>query len=188
MSTNKKKEDDNPLYVDEVSEVYLKEKKEYQIKKRTLVIIILVIFLALLLISLGLFFGNFNKKESGDLKKYSVYDLFVVHSKTSFGDTIKSFSPYTSYEKAYSYTFYIDNANNAVIDYKVILVDFSKTKIDKSKINYAILKNKEVILDDKNEDTLVLSKIASLDRDNYELRLWSKENISDFEFKIKVGD
>ncbi len=188
------KNDVNQEYVEEVpTAAYIKEKREYQKKRKAIIMIIIIIFIALLLLSLGLFFGFFNKKIADGGGTSSVYDLFVVHSKTDYGAKIDSFAQYTTENNAFSYTFYVENQNETAINYSVYLMDYSSNKnINKTNINYQIIKNGSPIfkgvLTNDNVIKLASNKININSKDNYEIKLWGGSTITDFEFKIKVGD
>lgn len=119
-------------------------------------------------------------------KQYISGNLFVVHSNVKFGDTISSFEKYSSYENAYSYTFYVENDNDDEYLYKVKLKNVDKD----SKISYAILKNSDVLfkgqLDGFGDFILTTQSILPSSTDNYELKLWSSDSTSKLQFKIDV--
>lgn len=174
------------------SQSYYNQNEDYDRKKKKIIIIILLIFIIVLLLSLGLYILLFNKKDANDVN-VDYNDLLVIHSKSDYGDTISSFNTYSTKDSAYSYTFYIDNVNDDEIKYSVYFIDYSSNQsINKSQINYSIIKNNEVIytgiLDNLSIIKLTSNKVPSHSKDNYELKMWSDSNITDFKFKIKVGE
>lgn len=161
--------------------------------KKIIILSILIAILAILLIYFGI---HFFTSSSGGGGNYTNNDLFVVHSKANFGDEIKSFKEYNSYDNAFYYTFYVENQNKMALYYRVKLVDdfgnYSGKRVNKNNINYAVLKNDEMIfkgkLNGKKENELVKTKINYNQVDNYKIKLWIN-NGSDgyYKFKVDVG-
>lgn len=164
----------------------------YMLKKRKsnkiIYLLIFIVLLSILLIGLGFYYSRVVNLH------YTSGDLFVVHSKTGFGDTIKDFSVYTSENDAFNYTFYVENKNAYGLWYKVIIKDdydnnLELPKADKLNINYVIEKNNEVIfrgfLNQKPDMTLSNSKLLPDSVDNYRIKLWSSNNINGY-YKFKI--
>ena len=188
---------DNPSFEHEIADNDLKEMQfeDEKKQKKLFIIIIIIIFLGLLLIGFGIYYstrGNGNNWHNGGNN-----DLFVVHSKPNFGDEIKNVCNYTSYDNSFLYTFYVENQNKYNLWYKVIVQDSynssnKSTKFDKEKINYAVIKNDEIMFKGvlgKDKDTVVASaKLFSKNVDNYKLKFWtdSKTNCGYYKFVIRV--
>ncbi len=176
----------------ELPEEQVKEMLEMEKRyKKCWLLLYILIFLALLFLGIGViyYFYTVNSFEGG---KIQVNDLFVVHSSGEFGSNVVNFDNYTSYDTAFSYTFYVDSQNNIEVPYKVSLVDVENTLSDKTKVGYAILKNEEVVFQgtllDNYENVLTTTKINAGTVDNYELKLWKTDKLSgSYKFKINVS-
>ena len=189
---------DNPTFVHEVPEDEVKRMQFEEKKKarKMLILVLLIIFFSILLIGMG-FYYSFN--SSGSVwGNQSNADLFVVHSKTDFGDTIANVKSYDGLDNSFDYTFYVENQNKYNLWYKVIVEDnydsSSKVnKFDKTKIFYAIEKNDETIfkgtLDSDKETTLTTAKLLAGKVDNYKIRFWTEtaDAIDGYyRFKVRV--
>lgn len=170
---------------DNLANSYEVEDKDSKFK-RTVFIIIVLILLGTLLMSFGLFFLN---RDAGG-KKVSVgnSDLFIVHSKTNFGDQIPSFASYTSKENSFSYKFYVENDEKFDIGYSIVL--HKNNNEDISGIEYVILQNnKELfkgVLQNSSDTTLVSTSINGDSLNNYEIKLWSSDPNKQLDFKVNV--
>lgn len=177
---------ENEVFQDEIdanSIVVTKEKG-----KKSGIIFVVLGFLLLLFLGIYLLFRfgviSFSSKQ------YISGNLFVVHSKTNFGDTISSFESYNSYDNAYSYTFYIKNDNKDEYLYKVKLRNLSYEKGNSSSVMYAIVKDSAVLfkgkLDNNSNVILTTQSILPSRTDSYEIKLWSDEKNEKLKFKIDV--
>ena len=179
--------------VEDLENVTYKEKKK---SRKMLVLVILIVFFSLLLIGMGIYYSL---KGGTTTWNTAHANLFVVHSKVQFGDTINNLNDYKNEANSYSYTFYVENQNDISLLYKVAVEDdYDKdsdlNKFIKRNINYSIYRNGEAVFkgvftEDK-EQVLSRSKIAPGAIDNYEIKLWtSAVSAADgyYKFKVKVG-
>lgn len=155
-----------------------------------IIIAILLILLSLFCSFLGFKYLNKDSAISGTLSRY---DLFVTHSNSSYGGVISSFDKFVSLDSAYGYSFSVANNNPVVLSYSIGVenTDFDNSIIDFSFINYALLRNNEVVLQDSlsNMKTNVIysTDIGVSDSDSYVLKFWVPEGNSDLEFAFKVN-
>lgn len=161
---------------------YYDEDKKF--RTRILIMVVLTVIGAILLF-LGIVLVN------KDLDKKIVVgnsDLFVVHSKTTFGDVVANFTNYSSLDKAYSYKFYVENGENIDINYKVVL--HRNDSSDISRVQYLVLQDgKEVFkgtLENKEDNILLSTKIMGNSLSNYEIKFWSNDALSKLNFRINV--
>lgn len=178
-------------YYDDIEEknnldnYYVSEEKDSKFK-RTVFIIIVLILLGTLLMSFGLFF--LNRGAGGRKVSVGNSDLFIVHSKTNFGDQIPSFTGYNSRENSFSYKFYVENNEKFDIGYSIVL--HKNNNEDISGIEYVILQNNKDlfkgVLQNNNDTTLVSTRISGNSLNNYEIKLWSSDPNKKLDFKVNV--
>ena len=184
---------DNPLFENNVPEIKNDEinleKKDN--KKRFIVFIIIILILSSIFCGLLVYALNNKGATINKNNNFTAEDLYVIHSKKDFGDEIKDISKFDSLENAYYYTFYIENANNVTVPYKVIIEDIGSNEAkDKDKINYAIYKNDNLvfngILDKNNKTIMTSSNIGASEKDNYKVKLWTTTTSGYYKFKINI--
>lgn len=158
--------------------------EDNKFKTRILIMVVLTIIGAILLF-LGIVLVN------KDMDKKIVVgnsDLFVVHSKTTFGDVITNFANFTSLDKAYSYKFYVENGESIDIKYKVVL--HRNDSSDISGIQYLVMQDgKEIFkgtLENKEDNVLLDTKIMAKSLCNYEIKFWADDAYSKLNFRINV--
>ena len=190
-SNDKHKEEVDSLTYEEYLEKHEYMNKHMLQKKKSNKIIFLLLFVVLLsivLIGLGFYYS-----QAVNLR-YTNGDLFIVHSKTDFGDIINNFSGYTDENNAFIYTFYVENKNSYDLWYKVVIKDnydnkLNLVKAEKSNINYAIEKNGSIIfrgyLNQQSEIVLSNSKLLSENVDNYKIKFWSSNGVDGY-YKFKI--
>lgn len=193
----KKVDLDNHEFIEEVDESDL---KDYGKNKAKIFVIILIILLVLSLIFLLFGFKLLLDRGIGDDdKKLDILneDLFIVHSKNEFGDTISSFDLYKDESSAYNYTFYVQNNTGKPTKYFVYLtdVDFgvANNLCNKKNINYLISKNNQNVfkgvLTDEKKVKLYGTSIDVNDIDNYSVKLWAPAGcIGYLKFVYGIGD
>lgn len=189
---------ENHEFVEEVNENALNSSPSYKNIARNfiiLLIILVVISLITIIIGFSLHINGYGKKE--EPKKVGIEDLFIVHSKPEFGETIKSFSSYNSSANAYNYTFYVQNNTKNNIYYYIYFhdVDFgiASNLCDKTKLNYELIRNGESVSNGvmKNEKMVKLIKtnISSKSKDDYILKLWSENDCNGYmKYKVNVSE
>lgn len=189
---------ENHEFVQEVDENDLNGNSSYKDKAKKfviLLIILVIISLITIIIGFSLHINGYGKKE--ETKKAGLEDLFIVHSKPEFGETIKSFSDYTSSLNAHNYTFYVQNNTKNNIYYYIYFydVDFgvASNLCDKTKLNYELIKNGKSVSSGlmKNEKMVKLIKtnIFSNSKDDYTLKLWSENNCNGYiKYKVNVSE
>jgi len=154
-------------------------------RKKLFIILILFLLLCVGLAVGGIYYGLFRGKNNETIKNKEHADLAVVYSKKGFGDTVDSFSSYSSEASAFTYTFYVNNQNDIDLFYDIYLNSDNFV----NDINYSIYKNDNLVfkglLSNKNTK-LATTKISSNDTDNYKLYLWSSSGAANYSFEIKV--
>lgn len=188
---------DNHEFVEEVDESDLKEYGKNKAKIFVIILIILI-FLSLLFLLFG-FKLLLDKGNNDTDKKPDVVneDLFIVHSKNEFGDTISSFDLYKDENSAYNYTFYVQNSTGKPIKYFVYLtdVDFgvANNLCNKENISYLISKNNQDVfkgvLTNEKKVKLYGTSIDVNGIDNYSVKLWAPAGCGGYlKFIYGIGD
>ena len=191
MKENKNNHYENiNLYNEEAEEQIRYMKEEENKAKKRYILIFIFFFVALVCLGCGIT-SYYYKINSLSPHSIDVNNLFVVHSNTSFGSEINNFNAYTSEEKSYKYTFYVDNQNQKEVSYQVSVIDVEDGLIDKTKVGYALYKNNNLVfrgvLTNDRENILTTTKLNSSAIDNYELRLWGISSIEgSYKFKVRV--
>lgn len=196
-------EDDKYTFNEDVDERELHSKLNvddhiYMSKKSFYGFPVLVALFILLLFSVitSLLFGfiNLSKNNGNDVSNVDHYDLIVIHTNSSFGGNIDTFSKYNALNKAYSYDFAVKNTNSINIDYEVDLVnnDYNFKKLDMSLIRYRLMKNDVVVREGslKNQKTNNLLKdvSSSNSEDKFKIVLWNYDGSkAGLDFKINIG-
>lgn len=180
---------ENPSFVEEIPSSLVDPDDFYKMQKsKKRRIIYVIIFFLILILFTGLFYGFLYKTSKDAYPGFEIgQDLIVVHSKTEFGDNI-SLSSYNSYANAYTYHFYLENKNELDIPY-MIYFESLNNNVDLSKVNYAILKDEEIIFQGVigNENSkIVANKITGSSIHHYSLKLWSTESNGNLDFRINV--
>lgn len=179
--------------VEDLRDFGYKEKKK---ARKLLVLVILIVFFSLLLIAMGIYYSVKRGQTNWNVANA---DLFVVHSKVTFGDTISNMNDFKSEEDAFTYTFYVENQNDINLMYKVVVLDdydknMVSNKFIKRNINYSIYKNDERVFkgvfNESDNQVLATAKIVPGQVDDYEIKMWtSANNALDgyYKFKVRVG-
>ena len=188
---------DNHEFVEEVDESDLKEYGKNKAKIFVIILIILI-FLSLLFLLFGFKLLLDNGNDDNDKKPDVVNeDLFIVHSKNEFGDTISSFDLYKDENSAYNYTFYVQNSTGQPTKYFVYLtdVDFgvANNLCNKENISYLISKNNQDVfkgvLTNEKKVKLYGTSIDVNGIDNYSIKLWAPAGCSGYlKFIYGIGD
>lgn len=190
---------ENHEFIQEVDEYDINPDLSYKNKAKKYIIILIILSLfSFISIFVGFYlYLNNEKKVEEEPVSATIADLFVVHSKTEFGDTVKSFDSYTSVGSSHNYSFYINNNTGFDINYSILLedVDFKTASnlCDKSKVNYELFKNNISVsaglLKDQDLVSLLKTKILSGSSDNYILKLWSSQGCDGYlKYKINVSE
>lgn len=186
-------------FLEEVSDSELHSKlgtsdiiyKDVGFSKRTKVLIVFAVLLILSAICSALFGFIYLDKEVKDTKeRINVvrYNLFVTHSSSSFGGNIESFENYNALNKAYSYSFSVKNDNSISLGYSIYFS--SDDFVDKSLINYQLLRNGMVVqagnFVNSDVNKIFDTKIKSNGYDKYEIKIWSLKVPKSTSFKFKI--
>ena len=191
MVKRKKEKLVEDLFIDD--EYFAEEEREDEIKTRRkylLLIVILFLFFSLLF-GMGIYY--IKAKNSNKINN-AHEDLFVIHSKKEFGDTVESFTSHNSKETAFTYTFYVENESKADIFYTItsnqIKDNTLGTMINQNNVFYALYKDGNLLFEGKFAGTgaekLAQQKILASSREDYELKLWSNSSTGYYKFRIDV--
>jgi len=166
--------------------MYYNDKRNKRFKRRVVFIVVLTI-IGVTLLLIGTILVNEGVGKSVAVSSGTT-DLFVVHSKTNFGDNISSFQNYTSLDNAYSYKFYVENDESKDLPYKIVL--HRNDSSDISLINYLVLQDGEDVfkgvLSNQEDNVLISTKIQGNGLNNYEIKFWSTDFSSKLDFRINV--
>lgn len=161
-----------------------------------LIIIIIVLLLVSFLSALYGFLRLDNIAREGEVSggvDVLKYNLFVEHSDSSYGGVIKSFSDYSSADKAFAYDFNISNNNPVKLNYTIDIVNpnFGTDNIDMSLINYSLIKNQSEIvsgtLNNASSFDVYSSDILSNVKDEFVIKLWSDKIVDNLEFSFRIN-
>jgi len=187
---NKQMPIENLNFEEEIPSSFVDPDEFYKMKRsKKKRIFLLILFFLLLTVFISVFYFYFYNESKKNNPNFKInQDLLVVHSKTDFGDELTSFGSYPSYEKAYTYSFYLENKNKLEIPYMIYLESFDNTS-DLSKISYAVLKDDEILFQGnlvESKTKIVASKIFPSSIHHYSLKLWSTNADARMKFKIYV--
>ena len=188
---------ENHEFIQEVDEFEINSNLSYKNKsKKWIIILICLVILSFLTIFLGIYLYYKTYKpvvdDSGN-KKNDIADLFVVHSKSEFGDTIKSFAA----SNVYNYSFYVENNTAYDIDYSISLddVDFGTVSnlCNKENINFDLIANGKSLISgvmkNEKEYKFVDSEIGKNQKIDFILKLWSDNGCDGYlKYKIIISD
>lgn len=167
--------------------MYYDEKRDKRFKRRVTVIVLLTI-IGVSLLLIGTILLNEGVGGNNVTVSSGTTDLFVVHSKTNFGDSISNFNNYTSLDNAYSYKFYVENDEEKDISYKIVL--HRNDSSDISSVNYLVSQDGDDIfkgvLSNQQDNVLISTKIQGKGLNNYEIKFWSIDASSRLDFKLNV--
>ena len=171
--------------------IYVKDRK---FRRKMNFLIFLAIFFVVSSLILCLFGLAYTNKKVVVEENIIEYDLLVSHTNNYYGRSAISFKDYSSLEKALDYSFKIQNNNDVVLDYKLVLNNpyFGQDGIDMSLINYKVMiDNNEVFsgnLENAKDVELGKTSISAYSIHDVTFKIWSSkiEGNNKFNFKIDV--
>ena len=161
--------------------------------RRTRFLIVLAIILILLSVISAFFgFAYLDKDANNNSGIVTKYDLFVTHSSSDYGGSIKSFTKYNSLDNAFAYDFSVSNNNPVSLKYSVDIENTNFNAVnDISLINYALYRNDNVV-SEGNLKNLVVNNVYSTSigtngSDKYVLNICSSKLGDTLKFGFKVN-
>lgn len=161
--------------------------------RRTRFLMVLAIILILLSVISAFFgFAYLDKDANNNAGIVTNYDLFVTHSNSDYGGSIKSFTKYNSLDNAFAYDFSVSNNNPVSLKYSVDIENTNFNAVnDISLINYALYRNDNVV-SEGNLKNLVVNNVYSTSigtnsSDKYVLKIWSSKLGDTLKFGFKVN-
>lgn len=175
---------ENDIFYEEVDAEELKKQKYKEEKKSVLFLRLFLLFSALLL-GFCVYYAFIKDKGKVEVITYDSGDLYLVHSKANFGDTITSFISSRTEETAVVYKFYVENVHDVNIGYSLRLINeniIGKSNVSEEVLRYSLYKNSKKmatgVVSGLKQNVLITTKIEKNSKDNYILKLWlpSEEN------------
>lgn len=161
--------------------------------RRTRFLIVLAIILILLSVISAFFgFAYLDKDANNNSGIVTKYDLFVTHSSSDYGGSIKSFTKYNSLDNAFAYDFSVSNNNPVSLKYSVDIENINFNAVnDISLINYALYRNDNVVSKGNLKNLVVnnvyTTSIGTNGSDKYVLKIWSSKLGDTLKFGFKVN-